>query len=235
MADAVQKLQKRLEVEFKDLTLLRQALVHRSYLNENRDFELAHNERLEFLGDAVLELIVTDHLYRTYEEPEGELTSWRSALVRGEHLAVVARELDLGSALLMSRGEEKSGGRDREALLANAFEAVIGALYVDQGYEPAKEMVHRLLMPRLPKIIEQNLHRDAKSRLQEIVQEQHGVTPNYQVMASTGPDHEKRFTVGAFVGKKKISEGQGTSKQSAEQDAAQAALTGWPEAKQKAG
>lgn len=234
MEDKIPQLQERLGVKFKDEQLLRQALVHRSYLNEHRDFELPHNERLEFLGDAVLELIVTDHLYRTYENPEGELTSWRSALVRGEHLAIVAEELGIGQALQMSKGEEKSGGRNREALLANAFEAVLGALYLDQGYDPSKELVHRLLIPRLPNIIKQNLHRDAKSQLQEMVQERHGVTPRYDVSASSGPDHDKRFTVSVAVDGKKLAEGDGTSKQSAEQAAAQAALTAWPETKRKA-
>lgn len=221
-------LQERLGVKFRNPDLLQQAVTHRSYLNEHRNFQLPHNERLEFLGDAVLELVVTDHLYRTYDKPEGDLTSWRSALVRGEQLAVIAEGLGIGQALVMSRGEEKSGGRAREALLANAFEAVVGALYLDQGYESASKFLHRLLVPLLPDIIANNLDRDAKSQLQELAQERRGVTPRYKVSASTGPDHAKRFTVAVFVDGEKLAEGGGLSKQAAEQAAAQAALASKP-------
>ena len=219
-------LQKRLGVRFKDASLLTQALVHRSYLNENRSFGLPHNERLEFLGDAVLELIVTDYLYRKYDNPEGELTSWRSALVRGDMLATVAEPLKLGEAVLMSKGEEKSGGRDRSLLLANVFEAVVGAIYLDQGYDAAKRFVHRLIIPRLPAIIEHDLHRDPKSQLQEVAQQRKSKTPRYKVQAAVGPDHDKRFTVEVYVGDNKVGTGEGPSKQSAEQAAAEDALEG---------
>lgn len=223
------ELQKKLKVRFKDDQLLTQALVHRSYLNENRDFALPHNERLEFLGDAVLELIVTDHLYRTYPNPEGELTSWRSALVRGEMLATLAERLGVGQVLLMSRGEEKSGGRTRHVLLANALEALIGAIYLDQGYDAAKDFVHHTVIKELPAIIAGNKHRDPKSELQEIAQEKLGVTPRYEVRDTNGPDHDKVFTVAVLISDTAVAEGQGSSKQQAEQAAAEAALaTGFP-------
>ena len=226
MSDRLQNLQQRLEVSFKDQALLQTALVHRSYLNENRDFKLPHNERLEFLGDAVLELIVTDHLYQTYPNPEGDLTSWRSALVRGDMLAVVAEELGIGQALQMSKGEEKSGGRERAQLLANACEAVIGAIYLDQGYDTTKRFVHRVLIPRLPEIIKEGSDRDPKSSLQEKAQEQRNETPKYSVTSETGPDHDKRFTVEVRLGDTVVGTGYGTSKQTAQQDAARAALEG---------
>lgn len=223
MAD-LKDLQKRLGVTFKEERLLTQALVHRSYLNEHRSFPLPHNERLEFLGDAVLELIVTDHLYRNYQEPEGELTSWRSALVRGEMLGVLAQELGLGEALLMSRGEAKSGGRTRQMLLANAFEAVVGALYLDQGYDAANKFVSRVILPHLPEIIAKKLDRDSKSRLQEVAQDKHNVTPKYKVTEATGPDHAKQFTISVYVADEEMGSGTGQSKQQAEQAAAEAAL-----------
>ena len=224
-------LQKRLGVTFQDESLLTQALVHRSYLNEHRDFPLPHNERLEFLGDAVLELVVTDYLYRTHDKPEGELTSWRSALVRGEMIGQLAQELGLGDALLMSRGEEKSGGRERIVLLANAYEAIIGAIYLDQGYEAAAGFIHRNLLPHLPEIISKKLDRDAKSQLQERSQQRYNVTPRYEVAAAEGPDHAKNFTVKVFLGEEEFGTGVGSSKQQAEQAAAEAALgRAWPEA-----
>jgi ribonuclease-3 len=226
VADQLQSLQKSLAVTFSDQSLLRTALVHRSYLNENRSFSLPHNERLEFLGDAVLELIVTDHLYRTYENPEGDLTSWRSALVRGDMLAVVAEDLGIGQAILMSKGEEKSGGRQRGQLLANACEAVIGAVYLDQGYDAAKDLVHRVIIPRLPEIIKEGSDRDPKSTLQEKAQEKFNETPEYVVTSETGPDHDKRFTIEVKLGDNVVGTGKGTSKQQAQQEAARAALKG---------
>ncbi len=222
--DSPTTVQKKLGVTFKDGSLLRTALVHRSYLNENRNFDLPQNERLEFLGDAVLELVVTDHLYRTYDYPEGELTSLRSALVRGERLAVVAEELGLGQALLMSKGEEKSGGRQRSALLANACEAVIGAIYLDQGYDVAKDFIHRKIITALETIIAEESHREPKSLLQELAQEKLGKTPRYRVLDEHGPDHAKHFTVSVGVGDNKLGEGKGTSKQLAERAAAEDAL-----------
>lgn len=233
MADQLKTLEKKLGTKFKDEELLRTALTHRSYLNENRDFHLPHNERLEFLGDAVLELIVTDHLYNTYDNPEGDLTSWRSALVRGEKLAVLSERLGIGKALLMSKGEEKSGGRDRAGLLANAFEAVTGAMYLDQGYDVTKEFVHKTVVAELPKIIKNELHRDAKSKLQEVTQEAVGLTPRYKVREETGPDHDKRFTVAVVVNDNELGTGQGSSKQQAEQRAAETALKGEPKKKLK--
>lgn len=231
MADQLKTLEKKLKVSFKDQELLRTALTHRSYLNENRDFHLPHNERLEFLGDAVLELIVTDHLYRTYDKPEGELTSWRSALVRGEKLAVLSERLGIGKALLMSKGEEKSGGRDRPALLANAFEAITGAMYLDQGYDVTKEFVDRTVISELEQIIKDESHRDAKSKLQEVSQDAVGLTPKYRLREEAGPDHDKRFTVAVVVGDNELGTGQGSSKQQAEQQAAEKALKGEPKKK----
>lgn len=225
----LQALQDRLGTTFQDEQLLTQALVHRSYLNEHRSFELPHNERLEFLGDAVLELVVTDHLYRHYAQPEGELTSWRSALVRGEMIGQLAAELGVGDALLMSRGEAKGGGRTRVVLLANAFEALIGAMYLDSGYSAAEDFIHRTVLPHLPEIIAKDLHRDAKSLLQEKSQERYNVTPRYEVTSSTGPDHAKEFTIHVFVGEHPLGKGTGPSKQTAEQSAAEAALKAiWP-------
>lgn len=219
--------QKRIKINFKDQQLLRQAFVHRSYLNENPGFPLKHNERLEFLGDAVLELIVTEHLFRTYPNPEGELTNWRSALVRGQMLAEVAQELDMGELLYLSKGEEKSGGKSRALILANTFEALIGAIYLDQGYEKAAQFVTTHLLGRLPEILEKGLHIDAKSRFQEMIQELQGVTPTYKVLHESGPDHAKTFVVGVYIADKLVGQGSGNSKQAAEQAAANAALAQW--------
>lgn len=219
--------QKLIKVTFQDHQLLRQAFVHRSYLNENPGFPLQHNERLEFLGDAVLELVVTEHLFKTYPNPEGELTNWRSALVKGEMLSVVASELAMGELLYLSKGEEKGGGKSRALILANTFEALIGALYLDQGYVPAQEFVTRFLLGRLPEILEKGLHVDAKSRFQELVQEVQGITPVYKVVHESGPDHAKIFEVGVYIGEKSVGNGTGNSKQAAEQAAAADALGQW--------
>lgn len=220
---------RRIRVKFKDADLLRQVFVHRSYLNENPGFPLNHNERLEFLGDAVLELVVTEFLFRTFPNPEGELTNYRSALVRGQMLAQVAQDLEMGGLLYLSRGEEKGGGKARALILANAFEALIGAIYLDQGFGVAQEFVARVLLPHLPKILAEGRHVDAKSRLQEMSQDQLGVTPAYQVLQETGPDHAKQFQVGVFLGNRMIGEGHGSSKQAAEQAAATHALEHWPQ------
>lgn len=217
-------IEKELGVRFEDENLLRQVFVHRSYLNENVGFDLDHNERLEFLGDAVLELIVTEHLYRTYKNPEGELTNWRSALVRGVMLAEVASELSMGEYLYLSRGEQKSGGKARQLILANTFEAFIGALYLDKGYEAVGSFVGKHLLGKLPEIIEKKLYLDPKSRLQELTQEKMGLTPVYKVMAEYGPDHQKSFSVGVYIDDKLMGEGSGSSKQNAEQAAASNAL-----------
>lgn len=217
-------LEERLGVHFADRDLLQQVFIHRSYLNEHKNFPLDHNERLEFLGDAVLELIVTDHLYRSFPNPEGELTIWRSSLVKGDTLADVARELDFPNYLQVSRGEEKSGGREKGYLLANAFEALIGAVYLDLGYEAANQIVHNFVLSRLPAILEQKLYIDPKSRLQEYTQEKFGATPQYVVVDQVGPDHAKEFTVSVSIQDREIGRGVGASKQQAQVAAAAAAL-----------
>jgi ribonuclease-3 len=182
-------LEKKLGVTFKNTDLLQQALVHRSYLNENPDFPLPHNERLEFLGDAVLELVVTDHLYRHYNLPEGELTNLRAAVVRGEMLSRIAEEWELDEFLLLSKGERKDTGKARHYILANAVEAVIGAVYVDQGYESAEQLITGAMVVKLPEVIAQGLHIDSKSKFQELAQEKFRLTPTYEVLREDGLDH----------------------------------------------
>jgi len=222
-------LEKTLKVKFKDQLLLRQALVHRSYLNENPKFELDHNERLEFLGDAVMELIVTEHLYRTYPNPEGDLTNWRSALVNSRMIAQVARRLGFEEFLFLSRGEAKDTGRARDYILGNSFEAVTGAMYLDQGFAAAETFIQRELLKELPAILENKTYLDPKSNLQEKAQELEHVTPQYKVIESFGPDHDKRFKVGVYLAKDLAGVGEGTSKQNAQLDAATDALRkrGW--------
>jgi len=230
-APSISALEKTIGVQFKNQDLLKQALVHRSYLNENPDFALGHNERLEFLGDAVLELVVTEYLYGHYDNPEGDLTNWRSSIVNSRKLAEIAKRLGFEQYLYLSRGEAKDTGRAREYILGNAFEAVVGAIYLDQGFEPAKTFINRELTVELAHIIEQKLYLDPKSKLQERAQEELHVTPQYKVMESTGPDHDKRFTVGVYLGGELAGTGAGSSKQAAQLDAALAALTarGWQE------
>ncbi len=220
----IAEIEKIIDIPFKNKDLLCQVFIHRSYLNENPGCRLGHNERLEFLGDAVLELAVTEYLFNHYPNPEGELTNWRSALVRGQHLAEISHNLQLGNWLLLSRGEAKSGGKSRQILLANMFEALLGAIYLDAGYEAASKFIERHITVRLPEILEKELHIDPKSRLQEITQATHGITPHYEVLAEQGPDHAKQFTVGVFIGTRKLAEASGNSKQTAEQAAAAAAL-----------
>jgi ribonuclease-3 len=221
---ALSAFEQQIGVLFSDKLLLRQVFVHRSYLNEHRSFPLDHNERLEFLGDAVLELVVTEHLYRQFPNPEGELTNWRSALVKGETLARLARDLGFPDLLLLSHGEEKSGGRLKGYLLANAFEAFIGALYLDQGYGACQAWVHRTVLSELPHILDNRLYIDPKSRLQEHTQSSLGVTPTYEVVREEGPDHNKVFEVVVSVGNRQLGVGQGSSKQAAQVAAAEAAL-----------
>jgi len=217
-------LQKKLAHEFSDSRLLELAFVHRSFVNENREFSES-NERLEFLGDAVLELITTEFLFAEFpEKPEGELTALRSALVKGETLAEISHELKFGQHLKLSKGEAKSGGAEKPYLLANVFEAVLGAVYLDGGYEKAKEIVHQFLLPKLPTIIEQNLQIDAKSEFQELAQEKLAITPEYKVLSESGPDHDKIFEMGAYAGKDLFGRGKGASKQEAEQAAAEEAV-----------
>lgn len=218
------KLEDKIGIAFGDNSLIRQAFVHRSYLNEHRSSKLESNERLEFLGDAVLELVVTEHLYKNYPNPEGELTNWRSALVKGETLSKVARELDLGSYLFLSHGEEKSGGRDKDYLLANTFEAVIGVIYLEKGYKVAQKFINQFLLVHLEYILESGAHIDSKSRLQELAQDKVGITPSYKLQGEKGPDHNKSFTMGAYIGERMVGEGEGSSKQAAEQEAAEDAL-----------
>lgn len=220
-------LEKSIGHHFRNRDYLLQALTHRSAARESRAH--GNNERLEFLGDAVLELAVTEYLFHLSEKPEGELTNWRAALVQSEHLAKVARNLKLGDYLLMSRGEEASDGRKRVSTLANALEALIGALYLDRGMEVTTDFCHRFIFVHLQDILAQGKHRDEKSVFQEKAQEECGITPHYQTMSETGPDHEKLFVCGVFLGEEKIAEGTGNSKQRAEQAAAKAGLKakGW--------
>ena len=220
-----EKLEKKLGLDFKNKKLLTQAFCHRSYLNENPDFNLEHNERLEFLGDAVMELIVTEALYKEYpEKSEGELTNWRAALVNAKMLTSVAEELGLNDFLLLSRGETKELGKARAYILANTFEALVGATYLDSGYEEAEKFIKKYLLKNLPEIIKNGSYRDAKSQFQEEAQEKQGITPVYKVVKEWGPDHDKKFTVGVFLGEEKVAEGEGSSKQEAEEEAAKLAL-----------
>ncbi len=213
-----------LGITFKNPDLYREAFTHRSYLNEHKKHQISHNERLEFLGDAVLELVVTDYLFRNFDSPEGDMTAWRSALVKTEALAEVTERLDLGQYLLMSRGEAKSGGRTRQALLANMLEAIIGAIYLDYGYKAAATFITKQIISALDKILAEGSYIDAKSRFQELAQETQGVTPHYELQGEEGPDHEKIFTIGVYIGSKLYGVGKGNSKQNAQQAAASEAL-----------
>ncbi len=228
MAD-ISTLERSIKVPFKNKDLLMQALTHRSYLNENPKWHLDHNERLEFLGDAVLELVVTEYLYANYPNPEGELTNWRAALVNANMLSDISKNFDLNEYILLSRGEAKDTGRARQYILANAMEALIGAIYLDQGYDMASKFIHAFVLKEFPRIIEQRLYRDAKSVFQEKAQEKVGVTPNYEVLAEWGPDHARHFKVGVYLNKDLVADGEGPSKQEAQQKAAEAALRqkGW--------
>ena len=219
-----EELEQKIRIQFRNKDLLLTALTHRSYLNENTSWHYDHNERLEFLGDAVLELVVTEYLYLNYPNPEGEMTNWRAALVNSVMLAHVATKFGLNDFLLLSRGEAKDTGRARQYILANAVEAVIGAIYLDQGYEPSKDFIMRFVVDELPDILSGKSYQDAKSKLQEEAQERVGITPNYQVIEDWGPDHAKNFKVGVFLGSEQVGEGNGPSKQEAQQSAAEAAL-----------
>lgn len=221
-----------LQISFKNTKLLQNAFVHRSYLNENRKFDLPSNERLEFLGDACLELVISEFLFERYpNEPEGKLTNYRSALVNTTSLAETSRDLNLGTYLLLSNGEEDGGGRTSEQILANTFEAFLGALYLDQGYEAAKNFVHSHLSQKIVDIIDNETFKDPKSKFQEITQAEVNITPVYNLISETGPDHNKVFTVKVRLGSKEIAKGQGGSKQKAELDAAKNALNVWDEVK----
>ena len=219
-------LEKELDLSFKNKDLLIQAFCHRSYINENPDFYLGHNERLEFLGDAVLELIATMYLYVKYpEKTEGELTGWRASLVNSIILSDAAKELHFEDFLLLSSGEEKEKGKSRKYILSDTFEAFIGALYLDQGYDAAKKFIEeRLIKNHIAEIIEKKLYKDPKSLFQERAQEIVNITPSYQVLEETGPDHMKHFIVGAFLNDEMVAKGEGTSKHEAELRAAEEGL-----------
>ncbi len=228
----IEKFAKQINVEFDDISLLRTACTHRSYLNENKGSKPEHNERMEFLGDAVLELVVTFYLFRKYpKKAEGELTSFRSALVNTVSLTKVAQSINLNDYIMLSRGEAKDNGRARSVILANAVEAIIGAIYLDRGYNAAANFIsnHLLNTIDIEEIVKNKTWIDAKSRFQERSQEKTGLTPSYKTLKEIGPDHDKKFTLGVFIGDVQIATGTGSSKQEAEQLAADKALKmkGW--------
>ncbi len=218
------KLETKINIKFQNIELLQIALTHRSYLNENRAYQLSHNERLEFLGDAVLELVTTEYLYRNFPNPEGDLTNLRSALVNYRLLAAVAKEIGIEDYILLSRGEAKDTGRARQVILANALEALIGAIYLDQDTAVAKQFIENFVLGKLPEIMRDQAYLDPKSRLQEIIQERMAITPTYKVLSESGPDHAKNFIVGAYIDDRLVGEGLGPSKQEAEVEAARNAL-----------
>lgn len=229
MEKDLSSLEEKLQVEFTNKNYLRQALIHRSYLNEHRDCPYDHNERMEFLGDAVLELVVTDFLFKNFSNPEGELTNWRSSLVNGKMLSKISRKLEVDGYLYLSRGEAKDTGKARDYILANTYEALVGSIYLDLGYSAAKEFIHRFLIPELDRILEDKSYIDPKSRFQEAAQEKTGVTPSYRVLEESGPDHEKHFKVGVYLQDEFVAAGEGSNKQTAQQFAAENALKakGW--------
>lgn len=222
--------EQKIGITFKDKALLKRAFTHRSYLNENKQAGLRHNERLEFLGDAVLELAVTHFLFTQYpNKAEGELTAYRAALVNTIMLSEIAQSLDVDSFLLLSRGEMKDDGRARQYIWANTMEAIIGAVYMDQGYEVVEAFILKYVTPRIEQVLKDRAWIDAKSLFQEKSQEHESVTPTYETVKEEGPDHAKHFTVGVLLNKKQVGKGSGNSKQEAEQDAARNALEalGW--------
>lgn len=222
-------LEQNIGYDFKNKDLLLQALTHRSYLNENPKWHLDQNERLEFLGDAVLELVVTEYLYKNFPNPEGEMTNWRAALVNAVMLSQITKEFNLNDFMLLSRGESKDTGRARQYILANAIEALIGAIYLDGGYEPASQFISKFVLKELSRIIEGRLYRDAKSLFQEQAQDKVGITPSYEVLEEWGPDHARNFKIGVFLEKEMAGVGKGPSKQEAQQMAAEDGLKkkGW--------
>lgn len=220
----IEDFQTKINLKFKDESYLIEALTHRSYLNEHKECK-SHNERLEFLGDAVLELVVSDYLFKKFpDRAEGDLTSFRSALVKTDSLAESAKVLGIGDSLMLSRGEEDTGGRSKNYLLANTFEALLGAIYLDQGYEVTKEFVYKNLMYKLDDIVQNRLDIDSKTKIQEVAQAKYKVTPIYEVTNEEGPDHDKQFTVVVKINDKVVGEGQGSSKQRAEENAASKGL-----------
>ena len=219
------KFEEQIKIKFKNKNLLKQAFLHRSYLNEHKELKIEHNERLEFLGDAVVEIVVTDFLYHKYPtKPEGELTALRAALVNAITMSEVAAQLSMNDFMLLSKGEAKDTGRARQIILANAFEALVGAIYLDQGYDAARDFIAANLFTKTEEIVSNNLWQDAKSYFQEKAQEVDSVTPNYKVLSEVGPDHNKKFTIGLYIGADQISTGVGHSKQEAEQEAAKTGL-----------
>jgi len=216
-----------LDVEYNDVDLLVRAFTHRSYVNEHRKTASEHNERLEFLGDAVLELVVTSYLYKGFTDPEGVLTNWRSSLVRTESISAAASRNDFEPLLRLSRGERRGTERARAQILANCYEAVVGSLYLDQGYDAASDFIHKSLITTFQEILDTGSWMDPKSHFQETAQSKEGSTPVYKVLSEVGPDHDKIFTVGVFVGGKLKGEGQGPSKQAGQQKAAEAALASY--------
>lgn len=216
-------------IQFKNKELFNTVFIHRSYLNEHKSLKLEHNERLEFLGDAVLELAVTRFLFNNFNKPEGEMTNWRSALVKGESLSTEAKKIGMDGLIKTSRGESKNVGKARDLILANAFEALIGAIYMDQGFEPVATFIEKFICYKIKDIVDNELYYDSKSKFQEMAQEKFGITPVYELVSEVGPDHNKVFTVSAYIGKNKIAEGQGSSKQRAQLDAAKNSLERWDE------
>lgn len=234
MENNLNKLFELIGINFKDELIIKEALTHRSFLNEAKTKNLKNNERMEFLGDAVLEMIVTVFLLNKFSEfPEGELTSLRASLVRTESLADEAKRLELGNFIFMSKGEESTGGRNRPYILANAFEALIGAIYLDQGYNVVQDFIIKNVCYKIDNIVESEGYIDSKSKLQEISQETLKITPTYKLLGSSGPDHNKTFDMGVYVGEDLYGKGQGKSKQEAEQNAASNALKLWNEQKHK--
>jgi len=229
------ELENKLGITFQNKDLLTEAITHRSYINEDPDWKTPHNERMEFLGDAVLELVTTEYLFNNYPNPEGELTNWRAALVNAVMLTKIGLKFDLGESVLLSRGEAKDEGRARQYILANAMEAIIGAIYLDKGYETVKKFIKKHILIELPEIIEKKLYKDHKSLLQELSQDETGTTPTYEVMDEWGPDHDKHFKIGVYLGDELIGEGEGPSKQEAQQSAAKKALEIHPIFKEKIG
>ena len=227
--EKLQELEDKIGVRFSNHDILLQALTHRSYLNERPKWHLDHNERLEFLGDAVLELVVTEFLYNNYPNPEGELTNWRAALVNSVMLAKISAKFQLNDYILLSRGEARDTGRARQYILANAAEAVIGAIYLDQGYGTCDGFIKKFILDELRDVLESGSYKDYKSLFQEQAQERAGITPTYEVIKEWGPDHAKHFHVGVYLEKELIGEGTGPSKQDAQQAAAESALKnrGW--------
>ncbi len=213
-----------LGVKFDNIDILVTAFTHRSYLNEHKKTVSEHNERLEFLGDAVLELVVTEYLYNNFSEPEGILTNWRSALVRTESISAAATKLGYMDLMRLSRGEKRGSDRAKQQIMANAFEAVIGAVYLDKGYEPAKKLITDHILSTLEGILKTGSWMDPKSRLQELAQSLESQTPVYKVMSEEGPDHDKTFVIGVYIGDKLYGKGSGPSKQAGQQSAAESAL-----------